>query len=148
MSSALKCNRCHKCFDPLEIKDNEYICWFSNPVYAKKEDYKQGKFTDYLFAGGDRERTDLCPYCAEEHRLFMEGCNLAVHDNDFDRPDQDAQTEENLDECFQKMKREKEESAQGTDKKKDETMPIDRLNDVIGRFMTALFGDWEEDEEE
>ena len=62
------------------------ICWFSNPLYATKEDYKRGKFTDYLFAGESHERVDLCPSCAEDHRLFMEGYNLAVHDNDCFRP--------------------------------------------------------------
>ena len=100
MSRAVKCNRCHKCFDPLDMKDGEYICTFDNPIYANREDYKNGKITDYLFNGESRLKIDLCPHCAEEYRLFMEGCNLAVHDNDFDKPDVEPSITKDLNEMF------------------------------------------------
>ena len=116
MSSALKCNRCHKCFDPLDMKKGELLCRFSNPFFISAEDYSSHKFTkDLLGTNNSETKIDLCPECAEGFSLYMEGNPLAVKDNSFDQPDIGPAEPRNyykeLDELAAKVRRKMEKFA-------------------------------------
>lgn len=84
MANAKKCDRCGKCYDPMDIPS--MITHFSNPVLQTPNDVKRGIITRYL-KDKSLNTLDLCPECTGEFTLFMEGCPLSVHENDFDKPD-------------------------------------------------------------
>ena len=90
MANAKKCDRCGKCYDPASIEDNPAtVVSFSNPVFQTAEDYKHHRFTR-IFGGDDDDfgnHVDLCYECTGEFTLFMEGCPVSLHKNDFDKPD-------------------------------------------------------------
>lgn len=84
MANAKKCDRCGKCFDLMDIPS--MVAHFSNPVLQMPNDVKRGVITRYL-KDQSLDRLDLCPECTGEFTLFMEGCPLSLHKNDFDKPD-------------------------------------------------------------
>lgn len=86
MSKAKRCDRCGKCFDPMDIP--AMICRFSNPAFMTAEDIKAGKVKTHLRPDLEwDEKLDLCPECTGDFTLFMDGTPLALHENDFDKPD-------------------------------------------------------------
>ena len=84
MAIARKCNRCGKCFDPLD-HGRCYMVQFSNPVFMTSEDIHKHNAGYYLVSGHPDEKIDLCPDCTEDFQAFMEGNPLALRKNDFDR---------------------------------------------------------------
>lgn len=106
MANAKKCDRCGKCYDPASIEDNPaMVAHFSNPILQTPNDVKRGVITRYLKKGLDA--LDLCPECTGEFSLFMEGCPLSLHKNDFDKPDiketaKDAEVTDEEDKEYQK----------------------------------------------
>lgn len=87
MSKAKKCDRCGTYFDPKTIGEQE-CCWFGPPTFQTEKDYKNNTFRGSNPLN-QLPMIDLCPKCTEDYKLFMEGCPLAVHENDFDQPDQE-----------------------------------------------------------
>ena len=74
MSKAIKCNRCDKCFDPLEI--DGVMCRFSNPKILSAHDIREG-VAKYLFPFGPDGWVDLCPDCTEAFEAFMNNAENA-----------------------------------------------------------------------
>ena len=100
MSIAVKCNRCHICFDPLDQGMRKMVR-FRNPYLRTAEDIRKHKLGESLIENGDEyEYIDLCPDCSEDWLLFMEGYILAIHDNDFDKPDVEPSITKDLNEMF------------------------------------------------
>lgn len=89
MSKAKKCDRCGTYFDPKTIGEQE-CCWFGPPTLQTEKDYKNNTFRGSSPLN-QLPMIDLCPKCTEDYKLFMEGCPLAVHENDFDQPDQEEE---------------------------------------------------------
>ena len=95
MAEARKCDRCGKCFDPLEQGYFQMVR-FSNPLYQTSKDIREHVFSRYLVEGASPERKiDLCPECTGQFTLFMEGSPLAIEKNDFDKADVPEDTETN-----------------------------------------------------
>lgn len=88
MSSARKCDRCGRCFDPL----GQGLCvmaQFKNPVFASSKDIHEHSVGYYLIDDSVESWVDLCPNCTKDFEAFMEGNPLSLRDFDFDRPDID-----------------------------------------------------------
>lgn len=70
MSNARKCNKCHKCFDPLETTG--LMTRFPNPVFMTANDIREHVIGSTLTGSDDTtEIIDLCPKCTELFRDFM-----------------------------------------------------------------------------
>ena len=70
MANARKCNRCKKCFDPLDIGE-QCSCRFENPVFQNADDLKNSVVGFRLVPGKGDIFIDLCPDCAEKFLDFM-----------------------------------------------------------------------------
>ena len=107
MANAKKCDRCGKCYDPASIEDNPtMVASFSNLIFQTAEAYKHHSFTS-IFDDNNGNNIDLCPECAGEFTLFMDGCPLKISKNDFDKPDikesmKDAKVTDEEDKEYQK----------------------------------------------
>ncbi len=79
MSKAVKCDRCGCCYDPChETKETFHADrWLFQDSESLNDCRNRRMWTD----------VDLCPECTEELILFMEGNQLRLHENDFDRPE-------------------------------------------------------------
>ena len=76
MSKAFKCDRCKRCFDPLESEGE--FCTMVNPVFQTAEDYEDHKTTHYMHSGHTGvDALHLCPDCAHEFKLFMKNWKVA-----------------------------------------------------------------------
>lgn len=84
MASALKCDRCGTCFDPLNLKDECITVRFRNPIFRTGEHIRNRAIGYYLVDESADYYVDLCPYCAKDFALFMDGNPLSIHSNDFD----------------------------------------------------------------
>ena len=75
MANARKCNRCGKCFDPLNVAG--MIGRFENPIFQSSADVREQKVSKRLIEGEAPDvYVDLCPECAEMFEVFMSGCDL------------------------------------------------------------------------
>ena len=79
MANARKCNRCKKCFDPLDIGE-QYSCRFENPVFQNADDLKNSVVGFRLVPGNGDIFIDLCPDCAEKFLDFMAGRGFEGND--------------------------------------------------------------------
>lgn len=89
MAIARKCDRCGTCFDPLEVRGNEEICRFQNPIFQNAESLECCVVKDRLLQGGPDVMIDLCPECTRKFRLFMGAFGIFAEPDDFEsEPDQ------------------------------------------------------------
>lgn len=86
MANARKCDRCKRCFDPLD-QGFCVMARFQNPCFQSSEDIHKHKVGHYLIEDSIDAYVDLCPDCSKDFEAFMEGYPLSLHENDFDQPD-------------------------------------------------------------
>lgn len=75
MSNAKKCDRCGKCFDPLEEKGD--MIRFKSPIVVTYKTIKEHSIKSRLLPDVlPDEYADLCSSCSMEFKIFfgMEGC--------------------------------------------------------------------------
>lgn len=71
MSRAKKCDRCGGFFDPIHMTGD--MCLIRNPVFKNSQNVIDGTVGEYFFQGNSADYIDLCPDCAKEFRMFMQG---------------------------------------------------------------------------
>ncbi len=75
MSRAKKCDRCGGFFDPIHMTGD--MCLIRNPVFKNSQNVIDGTVGEYFFHGNSADYIDLCPDCAKEFRMFMQGWKVA-----------------------------------------------------------------------
>ena len=70
MSKAFKCDRCKKCFDPIEVEDEQYFATISEIVLQNGEQYSNTEVGVRILP------THLCPDCTETFMKFMKDPEL------------------------------------------------------------------------
>lgn len=72
MANARKCDRCNRCFSPLEAKG--IMARFRNPIFQTANDIREGVISSKLISDESTDAlVDLCPNCTEMFREFMSG---------------------------------------------------------------------------
>lgn len=69
MANVKKCDRCGKCFDPMEVEG--LMCRFKNPIFQDAHSLKENVISAWLIASNPDAWVDLCPECAELFETFM-----------------------------------------------------------------------------
>ena len=70
MANAKKCDRCKKCFDPLDQGVFSMVK-FQNPVFQTSNDIKNVTVKERLIPDHPDAWVDLCPACTLRFRKFM-----------------------------------------------------------------------------
>ena len=65
MSRAFKCNRCFKCFDPLDMTSEDEFTSMPEVTSQTVEDYRLNRY------GFRMETVNLCPACTKEYMMWM-----------------------------------------------------------------------------
>ena len=65
MSRAIECDACHVCFNPLNMTDGKEMVSIKQLFYQNAEDYKEGRFTNYMYD------VNLCPKCTIMFKKLM-----------------------------------------------------------------------------
>ena len=71
MANARKCDRCEKCFDPINMTGMS--CRFRNPIFQTSNDIREGVVGKLMVNDTPDAWVDLCPECAEMFEAFMCG---------------------------------------------------------------------------
>ena len=69
MANVKKCDRCGKCFDPMEVEG--LMCRFKNPIFQDAHSLKENVVSAWLITSNPDAWVDLCPECAELFETFM-----------------------------------------------------------------------------
>ena len=87
MANARKCDRCEKCFDPINMAGMS--CRFRNPIFQTSNDIREGVVGKLMVNDTPDVWVDLCPECAEMFEAFMCGAEppeKPAPDNHSDTP--------------------------------------------------------------
>lgn len=66
MSIAMKCDRCKKCFDPMDIENPEYFATIEQIFYQDGEEWNDRKI------GYNEKNINMCPGCTAAFVKFWE----------------------------------------------------------------------------
>ena len=69
MAIARRCNRCGRCFDPLNVRGT--MMRFENPIFQSADDVRNQKVGRRLIDDENDVCVDLCPDCTERFQNFM-----------------------------------------------------------------------------
>ena len=72
MAKARMCDRCKKCFNPLDQGDKDMVR-FQNPVFQTSDSIRACRVERRLLESGPDDWVDLCPTCSIAFELFMKG---------------------------------------------------------------------------
>lgn len=72
MSQAIKCDRCKKCFDPLEMGDKNQMTTFFKYIFQTSSEYSMldSDFKAGLY-GAEFKNINLCSECTLKFKSFM-----------------------------------------------------------------------------